>query len=191
VGHRVPETLTDLWFNVGAVPFPFILFVILMVAVWFMLTRTKFARSIYALGGNRMAAMRMGIDSRAVTVKTFAIFGALIGISALFLVSLNASAQPTSSVGFEMTIITAVILGGADINGGRASVFATAMGVLMLGIIHNGMVLIKISMYYQELVNGAIIVIAIISDVLRSMRGEKKVSRVNVITLSKTKEGAA
>lgn len=175
----IPPKVTGIWKSVAGIPLPLFVFAVLLTATWFMLTRTRFGRSIFAVGGNRVAAKRMGFNQDRVTLGAFAYAGGLMGIAAYLMLALNASAQPSSNNGYEMTIISAVILGGADINGGRASVFSTALGVLLIGVISNGMVLAGINVYFQTLVHGAIIVAAITSDALRRNR-ESKAPRIDV-----------
>ena len=184
----IPTKVTGLWFKVGDIPFPFFIFLTLLVSTWFMLTHTTFGRSIIAVGGNRTAAKRMGFNETRITLAVFACAGVLMGIASYLMLGLIASAQPSSNNGYEMTIISAVILGGADIAGGRASVFSTTLGVLLIGVINNGMVLSGINVYFQTLVHGVIIVIAITSDAIRHNRELRKPR----IELSETKtEGAA
>ena len=163
----IGKKVTGLWFKVGKLPFPFFIFLALLLAAWFMLTRTTFGRSIFAVGGNRVAAKRMGFNETKITLGVFTCSGILMGIAAFLMLGINASAQPSSNAGYEMTIISAVILGGADISGGRASVFCTSLGVLLIGVISNGMVLAGINVYFQTLVQGLIIVAAITSDALQ------------------------
>lgn len=107
----VPKKVTGLWFKVGEIPFPLFIFLFLLVATWFMLTRSYFGRSIFAIGGNRVAAQRMGFNETKITLGVFACAGFLMGVAAFLMLGINASAQPSSNSGYEMTIISAVILG--------------------------------------------------------------------------------
>ena len=183
----IGANVTRLWFKVGTIPFPFFVFLALLIATWFMMTRTTFGRSIFAIGGNRVAAKRMGFNETRITLQVFTCTGILMGIAAFLMLGINASAQPSSNTGYEMTIISAVILGGADISGGRASVFCTSLGVLLIGVISNGMVLAGINVYFQTLVQGLIIVAAITSDALQ----HRKNTRVPRIELSRTGKEAS
>lgn len=166
----IPSKVTAVWTKIGEVPLPFVIFAALLFGLWFVLTRTRFGRSLFAVGGNRVAAKRVGFNENKVMLGAFTCSGIFMGIASFLMLGLNASAQPSSNTGYEMTIISAVILGGANINGGRASVFLTTLGVLLLGIINNGMVLAGINVYFQTLVHGLIIVAAITSDALRAIR---------------------
>jgi len=170
----VPQSVTGLWFKVGSFPFPLFILLLLLVATWFLLTRTHFGRNIFAVGGNKVAAKRMGINETRITLGVFGCAGVLMGIASFLMLGLNASAQPSSNAGYEMIIISAVILGGADISGGRASVFSTTLGVLLIGIINNGMIMGGIDVYFQTLVHGVIIVVAITIDAIRRTRDMKK-----------------
>lgn len=175
----IPTKVTGVWTKIGEIPVPFIIFLVLLFGEWFVLTRTRFGRSLFAVGGNREAAKRVGFNQDKVMVGAFVWAGIYMGIAAFLMLGLNASAQPSSNAGYEMTIISAVILGGANINGGRASVFLTTLGVLLIGIINNGMVLAGIDVYFQTLVHGLIILAAITSDALRNLK-DLKISKIDL-----------
>lgn len=180
----IPGKVTNIWMKIGEIPLPFILFAALLFGLWFILTRTRFGRSLFAVGGNRVAAKRMGFNENKVMLGAFTCSGVFMGIASFLMLGLNASAQPSSNNGYEMTIVSAVILGGANINGGRASVFLTTLGVLLIGIINNGMVLAGINVYFQTLVHGLIIVAAITSDALRAIR-ESKAPKIEIRDVKK------
>ena len=175
----IPAKVTNIWVKIGEIPLPFFIFTVLLLGLWFVLSRTRFGRSLFAVGGNRVAAKRMGFNENKVMLGAFTCSGVFMGIASFLMLGLNASAQPSSNTGYEMTIVSAVILGGANINGGRASVFYTTLGVLLIGIINNGMVLAGIDVYFQTLVHGLIIVAAITSDALRAMK-ERNTPKIEI-----------
>lgn len=148
----------------GPIPFPVCLWGILFILGWFILSRTRLGEYIYAVGGNEEAAYLSGIYVHR--VKTFAYIssGLLSAIAGIIIASRLDSAQPVAGQGMEMDAIAAVILGGTSLSGGRGYLYGTVIGALIIGVLNNGLNLLGISSFYQQLVKGAVILIAVLLD---------------------------
>jgi ribose transport system permease protein len=138
------------------------LWLLVAVLIALLLRYTVLGRNILALGGNPTAALRIGINRERVYQFVFAAFGATVGIASTVYIAQLGSAQPTAGTGYEFTVVGATVIGGNSLSGGKASVFGTCLGVLLLGIARNALVLMSIPVYWQSLVTGLILVIAII-----------------------------
>jgi ribose/xylose/arabinose/galactoside ABC-type transport system permease subunit len=149
------------------VPFPVIIFLLVVLIFWFVLVKTPFGRSIYAIGGNQEAAYLSGIMVDRVKIMTFTILGTLCGLSALILTSRLNSAEAVAGQGYELDVITAVIIGGTSLLGGEGSIPGTLVGVLLIGVIQNGLNLLMVQPYWQLVIKGLIIIIALLMDRLK------------------------
>ncbi len=149
------------------IPFPVIIFLACVAAAHFVLRKTAFGRSIYAIGGNPEAAYLSGIMVDRVKIATYTILGCLCGLSALILTSRLNSGQMTAGQGYEMDIIAGVVIGGTSMLGGEGGVLGTLLGVLLIGVIQNGMNLMGVQPYWQTIVKGAIIILAVLMDRLK------------------------
>jgi ribose transport system permease protein len=132
-----------------------------------LLGKTKFGRHIYILGGNMETARLSGININFVTLMIFVISGAFSALSGLIAAARLYSAQPTTGEDFAMDAIAATILGGTSIAGGVGTIAGTIVGALIIGILSNGMNLLSITSYYQMIVKGGMILLAILLDVNR------------------------
>ncbi|MCO6452795.1 MAG: ABC transporter permease [Caldilineales bacterium] len=159
---------------IAGVPIPFILMVMLYVIFVFVLRRTPFGRDLYAIGGNPMAARLAGIASRRNIMAVFIISGILAGFGGLVSVSQLAAATPQSAVGLEFTVIAAVVLGGTSLSGGKGTLIGTLMGVIILRTLDNGLILIGVSSYYQIVARGAVLILAIGLDQLRTRWAQQR-----------------
>ncbi|MDZ7926562.1 MAG: ribose ABC transporter permease [Agrobacterium sp.] len=152
------------WFGVGrvgVVPVPVIIMVVIYVVAWVLLQRTAFGRHVYALGGNELAARLSGVKTRRVKLAVYGISGVTAALAALILTGRLMSGQPNAGVGFELDAIAAVVLGGTAIAGGRGLILGTLIGAVLLGILNNGLNLMGINPYLQDVIKGAIILLAI------------------------------
>lgn len=152
------------WFGVGRlgpVPVPVIIMVVIYAAAWLLLQRTPFGRHVYALGGNETAARLSGVKTRRVKLTVYAISGLTSALAALVLTGRLMSGQPNAGQGFELDAIAAVVLGGTAIAGGRGLILGTLIGAVLLGILNNGLNLMGINPYLQDVIKGAIILLAI------------------------------
>jgi len=137
---------------------------------WFLLERTKFGRHVYAVGGNPQAARLSGIDVKKVLMSVYVISGVTAGLAGLMFASRVRSGQVTAGVGYELDAITAVILGGTSLFGGRGRIFGTLIGALLIGVLSNGLVLLGVPIYTQLMIKGGVIILAVAIDTLRSKR---------------------
>jgi ribose/xylose/arabinose/galactoside ABC-type transport system permease subunit len=127
--------------------------------------RLRFGRSVFAIGGNAHAAFLSGISVSKIRVALFAIAGAMAAISGILLVSRLGSGNATAATGLEFDVIAAVVVGGTSLSGGRGSMLGTLLGVLVITLIGNGLVLLGINPFFQQVVRGLIIVIAVLANI--------------------------
>lgn len=150
--------------NLFGVPFPVILFVVSFVVIWFVLEKTTFGRRLYATGSNAAAAKLAGVNINKTKLCAYAISGGFAALSGLVLLSRLGSAQPLAGDGYELDAIAAVALGGTSMNGGRGRVWGTFVGVLIIAVLNNGLNILGVSSYWQEVVKGLVILVAVLSD---------------------------
>jgi simple sugar transport system permease protein len=148
--------------------------VLVAIAIWWMLTRTTFGRSIYAIGGDIEAARRVGIKVVRTQVMLYVLVGALAAFGGVTAVILGKNANPQSLVGMELDIIAAVVLGGASIFGGRGSVLGTVLGVLLVQLINNNLVLIGVPSTWQRAAVGILLIVGVSIQALTAMKTRKK-----------------
>jgi ribose/xylose/arabinose/galactoside ABC-type transport system permease subunit len=153
--------------SLAGVPVPAVLLLLLFALFWVVANRTEFGRSVYAVGGNAEAARLSGIPVTRVRVVLFATTGALAAVSGVLQTSLLGAGNPTIGSGVEFAVITAVIVGGATLHGGRGSLVGTLLGVLFIGVLNNGMVLLGVNSYAQYVANGVIVLLAVLIGALR------------------------
>jgi ribose transport system permease protein len=146
---------------VGNVPFPIILMLIIFILAYIILKLTRFGRYVYATGGNINAARASGIKVDNVIISTFAISGFLSGLTGMVLASRLNSAQPTAGMGYELDAIAAVVLGGTNLFGGEGELWGTLVGAFIMGILNNGLNMLNVSSFYQQVVKGIVILIAV------------------------------
>ena len=160
--------------DVGIVPKIVIVCAIMSIVFAFILKKTVFGREVYAIGGNTEAAKISGINIGKTKLLIYVIIGALAAFTGVMQASRLGSAQPGAGTGFEMTVIAAVIIGGTSTFGGVGTVLGTVIGSLFMNILTNSMQLMKVSVYWQNLVIGAILVVAVIIDQASRERKAKK-----------------
>lgn len=146
------------------VPWPVILMVIFFAISYVILNKTPFGRKTYAIGGNERAAYISGIKTDRIKVKIYAISGLLAAMAGLILTSRLDSAQPTAGSAYEMDAIAAVVLGGISMSGGKGTIAGTLVGALILGTLNNGLNMLGVSSFYQQIVKGIVILIAVLID---------------------------
>ncbi len=150
--------------KVFGIPFQVILFAIIFVILMLILDKTSFGRKVYAIGGNEKASFISGIKIDKVKTMVYTMSGVLATISGLVLTSRLNSAQPTAGAAYEMDAIAAVVLGGTSMTGGSGSLVGTLIGILILGVLNNGLNLLGVSSFYQQIVKGVVILIAVLID---------------------------
>ncbi|MEG0250974.1 MAG: ribose ABC transporter permease [Peptostreptococcus sp.] len=146
------------------VPWPVILMIIFFAIAFVILNKTPFGRKTYAIGGNEKASFISGIKTDSVKIKIYAISGFLAAMAGLILTSRLNSAQPTAGTAYEMDAIAAVVLGGISMSGGKGSIAGTLVGALILGTLNNGLNMLGVSSFYQQIVKGIVILIAVLID---------------------------
>ncbi|CBL90676.1 MAG: ribose ABC transporter permease [Leuconostoc gelidum] len=146
------------------IPVPVILMIIAFIILYVLLHKMTFGRKTYALGGNEKAAFVSGIKVNITKTWIYVISGIMSSAAGMILISRLSSAQPDAGTGFEMDAIAAVVLGGTSLAGGRGRIFGTLIGALIIGTLNNGMNLIGISSFYQQIVKGIVIIIAVLLD---------------------------
>jgi len=146
------------------VPLPVVWMLALFAVFWFVLDRTVFGRHIYATGGNAEAARLSGIKTDRVQILVYTISGAMAAVAGVILASRLDSAEPTAGAGYELDAITAVVLGGTSLAGGRGWIFGTLVGALLIGVLNNGLNLLGVSAFYQQVIKGSVILLAVLLD---------------------------
>jgi simple sugar transport system permease protein len=147
--------------------------VIITLLVAFLLNRTMFGRSVYALGGGVEATRRLGISVKRTQAKIYMLVGALSGLAGILFVSLQRKANPYDLAGSELDIIAAVVLGGASIMGGYGTVFGTVLGVILISLIKNNLILLGVSGSWQRAAVGALLLIGITVQAINESRKAK------------------
>jgi ribose transport system permease protein len=150
--------------NIAGVAVPIIIMVIIIALGSFFLNTTKFGKYVYAVGGNERASRWTGLKVDRVQLAVYAVVGVLAGLAGVILAGRLGSGQPFAGDGFELDVIAAVILGGSSLAGGRGKIFGTVIGVLIIGVLNNGLTLLDVSSYWQMVVQGAIILAAVLID---------------------------
>ena len=161
----VPYSFT----NVGlgyllGIPIPAILFLLVALLLGFVLHRTRFGHYVYAVGGNALASAEMGINAARVRFAVYVVVSACASVSGIILVGQTASATPQAALGYELTAIAAVIVGGASLGGGRGRMAGTIVGVFLLGVVANGLNLFGVSPFWQPVATGLILIAAVAID---------------------------
>ncbi len=166
------------WYNffgggyVFGIPFPAILFLVVFFSIQFLMNQTTFGRSVYAVGGNEEAARLNGISVRFVKHMVIGITGMLAAMSGIMVSAQIMSGTPTVAEGWELEVISAVIIGGTSLFGGAGRIWGTFIGVVFLGVIINGMTLLNISQYWQYVVRGILILAAVLVNNLGARRAK-------------------
>ncbi len=173
-GHPISNLGKDFAF-IGAgsfigIPIPVWVAVVVVAIAVFITQKTKLGRYIYAIGGNEQAAKLSGINIKKVKMTVYAIAGGLAAIGGIIVTARLDSAQPNAGVSYELDAIAAVVIGGTSLSGGKGSVWGTVMGAIIIGVLNNGLVLLNVSPFWQQVVKGGVILLAVIIDKI----GEKK-----------------
>lgn len=155
---------------IGPVPVPVAIALAVLIFVYVLLNRTVFGRYLYAAGGNPEAARSAGLPVNKIYIGAFVIVAGAAAISGIITAGRLDSFQPTIGIGFELNVIAAVILGGTRLSGGEGSVSGTVLGVLILGVLSNGLVLLDVNTFWQEVVRGTVIILAVALDEFRRRR---------------------
>ena len=167
------------WFTIfgqgyfGVVPVCVIMMVVCMLFGAFFLNKTYIGRRFFAVGSNKQAAALSGINVKAVQCLAYSICGFFGGIAGIILLSRTNSAQVTTGTGFEFDVITALVVGGVSLDGGRGKMSRALIGVLIMGVLLNGFVIIGISTYTQKVIKGIILLLAVGFDCVQTAKEQK------------------
>lgn len=126
--------------------------------------KTRFGRYIYAIGGNENAARLSGIPVKRIKIWVYALAGILAGIGGLLVTARLDSAQPNAGMSYELDAIAAVVIGGTSLSGGRGTILGTVLGAMIIGVLNNGLVLLNVSPFWQQVIKGLVILLAVIID---------------------------
>lgn len=138
---------------------------VFLVAAFVLLTRkTRFGRYLYAVGGNERASLLTGLRVNRIKIWVYTLGGGLAGLAGLLVTARLDSAQPNAGIGYELDSIAAVVIGGASLSGGRGSVIGTVLGCLIIGVLNNGLFLLNVSPFWQQIIKGFVILSAVAID---------------------------
>ncbi|WP_038468198.1 ABC transporter permease [Candidatus Sodalis pierantonius] len=173
-GNLVSQLNSDFrWLDNGdvlGIPVPVILFIAIFALGWVLLNKTLFERYVYAVGGNQKSARTSGISVVKVKVLVYTLCGALAGIAGLILTARTGSAQTSAGAAYELDAIAAVVIGGTSMAGGVGTLVGTFFGILIIGVMNNGLDLLGVQSYYQQIIKGALIVVAVLLDPSRKQQ---------------------
>jgi ribose transport system permease protein len=167
------------WFEVigqgylGPIPIPVIIMIVILAVGSFILNLTYFGRYFYAVGGNEEASALSGINVKRVKYLAYTLSGLFAGIAGVVMLSRTMSGQALAGKGFEFDVLTAVVLGGVSITGGSGKISNVVAGILILGLLSNGMVLVDLSQYAQMVLKGAVLMAAVGFDCFQKARKSK------------------
>ncbi len=150
--------------NIFGIPFPIIVLILVFIICSIILKKTLLGRYIYAIGGNEQASRASGINVNRVKMAVYSISGLLAGLAGILLTSRITTGQPNAGAGFELDAIAAAVIGGTSTSGGTGTMTGTLIGVLLIGVINNGLDLLNVTSYYQQVVMGTIIIGAVVLD---------------------------
>lgn len=150
--------------NFYHIPIPVILLILIFLIFFFLLNKTTFGRRVYATGSNWKSAKLAGVNIHKTKIIVYGISGLMATLSGLILLSRLGSAQPTLGDGYELDAIAAVALGGTSMSGGRGKIYGTFIGVLIIAVLNNGLNILGVSSYYQDVIKGLVILVAVLSD---------------------------
>jgi len=165
-------------------PIPVVILALLVFAASFVSQKTKFGRFVYAVGGNSEAAHLSGIKYRNIQTATYAIAGILAAISGIVITGRLGAGTPTSGEGWEFDAIIACVIGGVSTTGGRGRILGALLGSIMLGMLDNGMTLLSINSYFQQVVSGIVLIIAVAFDIYNVKRARSAAHRKSGCNLS-------
>lgn len=146
------------------IPVPAVTMMIAFAVLYFILKKTTFGRHTFAIGGNEEAATLSGINVTRIKVMIYGLSGILAALAGIVLTSRLDSAQPTAGTSYELDAIAAVVLGGTSLSGGRGWIVGTFIGVLIIGVLNNGLNLLGVSSFFQQVVKGLVILLAVLID---------------------------
>lgn len=151
-------------------PVPVLISAVLVVVFIILMTRTRFGRHVYAVGGNERAATLSGLNVNRIKLLVYTLGGTLCGVAGLLVTARLDSATPNAGLGYELDSIAAVVIGGTSLNGGRGTILGTVLGCLIIGVLNNGLVLLEVSPFWQQVIKGFVILVAVGLDRMGSRK---------------------
>ena len=145
-------------------PMPVWISGVLVAIFMLVMKRTRFGRHVYAVGGSEKAARLSGLNVRRIKLLVYTLGGALSGVAGLLATARLDSATPNAGLGYELDSIAAVVIGGTSLNGGRGTIMGTVLGCLIIGVLNNGLVLLEVSPFWQQVIKGLVILVAVAVD---------------------------
>ena len=162
------DFITD---RIIGIPTQVVLFIIITAITMFIVRYTRFGRAVYAIGSNLVAARLAGIRQRPTVFVLFLVSGVMAALAGLILASQLDAASPNAATGDELKVVAAVILGGASLSGGRGTIIGTLLGVLILGVLQNGLTLLSVTSFWRDVATGTVLIAAVGLDRVRVMLG--------------------
>lgn len=150
--------------KVLGIPFPVIITLIVFLIAYYIINETRFGRYVYALGGNEDSTRLSGINTDRIKMIVYVVSGIAAAISGVIVTSRIGSASPNAGSGYELDAIAAVVLGGTSLSGGEGSITGTIIGAMIIGVLNNGLNLMNVSPFYQSIVKGLVILLAVLID---------------------------
>lgn len=160
--------------DIAGIPILVLIFLVIVLIMDFMTRKSAGIRKVFCVGSNEKSARLSGIHVARVKMGVYVLVSVLVGIAGVVNTARFSVAAPNTGIGVEMTAISAAVIGGVRLNGGEGSVFGSILGVILLNLISNGLVLMRVSVYWQQLISGIILIIAVLIDYLSS---QKKTAR--------------
>lgn len=182
--------------DILVIPVSAIFMIVAFIIGYIVLEKTVFGRRIYSIGGNEEAARLSGIKVKKELTKVYMSSGILAAIAGLVLMSKVNSGQPSAGAGYELDTVTAVLLGGVSVYGGEGKILKVIIGVVFMGVLANGMMMLNVGEYQQQLVKGLILILAVGLDIMTKRYNEEKqkkaeAARSYAMTLERAEKGAA
>ena len=174
-GGRPIGLLKDSIINIGigsflGIPIPIVIFFFVALFAWVLLSKSRFGKHVAAIGGNNQAARLCGINIKKTLIIVYTFAGFCVAISGIIIIGRTAGGNPAYGVSYELDAIASTVIGGTSLSGGSGSIPLCVIGALIIGVINNGMDLLSINPYWQQIVKGVIIVLAILIDVRKQKR---------------------
>jgi ribose/xylose/arabinose/galactoside ABC-type transport system permease subunit len=149
---------------IGSISIPVIIFIVLIVVCVLLLHYSRYGRHVLAIGGNEVAAKASGLNVAKIKISVYTLSGLFAGIVGITIASRSNAASPITGEGYELDAIAACVIGGVSMSGGVGTILGTVIGALIIGIISNGLDLLNVSSYYQQIIKGLIILVAVLLD---------------------------
>jgi len=173
--YKIPESVVFLGQGkIGPIPVPVIIMLVIVLITNYILNNSYNGRYIYAIGGNEEAARLAGISVDKLKVSLYTISAFLSSIAGIILMARISSGSPQSGTGTEMDVVTAVVIGGVSINGGKGKITGAFMGALIIGVLSNGLTMLNIGEYYQQVIKGVVLILAVAFDTFSNTDKIKK-----------------